>query len=313
MLRLRAARRKARAAAIAELLAVLRGLDAYRAAGGPLSQQSGVAWVNLPDRNLRTALCRLSGLGYIEAVELVAPREESDSRNQSGSKPRKPAVTKRNLARWKGHDVALVRVYEESDESLRAHAPDRRAFLLECNDGVVRAIPGYRGGRGPLEHRALPVIDARLLVNLVTCEVACEAHRPRLLDPFAGAGGVIIEANSKGFATTSLDRDPALRFGLNRLAARHVVGDALSMPFAAASFDAIASEPPYHPSALEVVVASIAEIARVIRPGGRVSMLIASAQAAAVRQAAIRAELKLELEVPIDRKGTPVSCLCWLR
>ena len=301
VLRLRAARRKAREAALAEMLAVLRGLGAHRSAGGPLSDQPGVAWVSLPEPNLETALGRLSGLGYTEAVELVTPPGKADANSKAHTKP--------IITRWKGRDVALVRVYEESDQSLRANAPDRRAFLLECNDGVVRTIPGYRGGRGPLEHRALPVIDARLLVNLVTCEGAC----PRLLDPFAGAGGIIIEANSKGFVTTSLDRDPALRFGLNQLGSRHVVGDASSMPFAAASFDAVASEPPYHASALAAVVASLAEIARVMRPGARVAMLIASEQAAAVRQAATCAGLRLELEVPIDRKGTPVSCLCWLR
>ncbi|MFI5351557.1 MAG: TRM11 family SAM-dependent methyltransferase [Candidatus Binatales bacterium] len=301
VLRLRAARRKAREAALAEMLAVLRGLDAHRSAGGPLSDQPGVAWASLPEPNLETALGRLSGLGYTEAVELVTPPGKADANSQARTKP--------IITRWKGRDVALVRVYEESDQSLRANAPDRRSFLLECNDGVVRTIPGYRGGRGPLEHRALPVVDARLLVNLVTCEGAC----PRLLDPFAGAGGIIIEANSKGFATTSLDCDSALRFGLNQLAARHVVGDASSMPFAAASFNAVASEPPYHASALAAVGASLAEIARVTRPGARVAMLIASEQAAALRQAATRAALRLELEVPIDRKGTPVSCLCWLR
>jgi hypothetical protein len=301
VLRLRAARRKAREAALAEMLAVLRGLGAHRGAGGPLSDQPGVAWVSLPEPNLETALRRLSGLGYTEAVELVTPPGKAGANSKPHTKP--------IITRWKGRNVALVRVYEESDQSLRANAPDRRAFLLECNDGVVRAIPGYRGGRGPLEHRALPVIDARLLVNLVTCEGAC----PRLLDPFAGAGGIIIEANSKGLVTTSLDHDAVLRFGLSQLAARHVVGDASSMPFAAASFDAVASEPPYHASALAAVVASLAEIARVMRPGARVAMLIASEQAAAVRQAATCAGLRLELEAPIDRKGTQVSCLCWLR
>ena len=305
VVRLRAARRKAREAALAEVLAVLRGLDAHRSPGGPLSDQPGVAWVGVPEPNLEIALRRLSGLGYTEAIDLVAPPGKADANSEPHTKP--------IITRWKGRDVALVRVYEESDQSLRANAPDRRAFLLECNDGVVRTIPGYRGGRGPLEHRALPVIDARLLVNLVTCEGTSEAAGRCLLDPFAGAGGIIIEANSKGFATTSLDRDRALRFGLSQLAARHVVGDASSMPFPAASFNAVASEPPYHASALEAVVASLAEIARVMKPGARAAMLIASEQAAAVRQAATRAGLRLELEVPIDRKGTPVSCLCWLR
>jgi hypothetical protein len=181
VLRLRRSRRKAREAAVAEIVAVLRDLDARAAPGGPVSDVPGIAWVTLPEENVMSAVSRLCGLGYTAAVELVTALKDVGPQD-------KPLV-----ARWKGRDVALVRVYEESDDSLRTKAPDQRTFLLECGDGVVRTIAGYRGGGGVLEHRALPVVDARLLVNLV----ATEAHG-RLLDPFAGAGGVIIEANSTG-------------------------------------------------------------------------------------------------------------------
>jgi tRNA G10 N-methylase Trm11 len=85
------------------------------------------------------------------------------------------------------------------------------------------------------------------------------------------------------------------------------------MPFAAGSFDAVASEPPYHASALEAIVASIPEAARVVRQGRRIAFLVASEQAAAVRSAGDQAGLRLELEAPINRKGTEVSCLCWVR
>ena len=275
---------------------MLRGLDARAAPGGPLSDLAGVAWVTLPEENVMSAVSRLRGLGYTAAVELVTPLKDVGPQD-------KPMVT-----RWKGRDVALVRVYEESDDILKTMAPDQRTFLLECADGVVRPITGYRGGGGVLEHRALPVADARLLVNLV----ATEAHG-RLLDPFAGAGGVIIAANSKGFATVSMDDDRALRFGLAELSACHVVGDASAIPFATGSFDAVASEPPYHASALEAIVASIPEMARVVRPGRRIAVLVASEQAAAVRRAGDSAGLRLELEAAIDRKGTEVSCLCWVR
>lgn len=296
ILRLRPSRSKAREAAVAEVLALLRGLDARAAPGGPLSELAGVAWVTVPEKSLESAMGRLQGLGYTTAVYLVTPPGEVNPRH-------KPLVT-----RWKRREVALARIYEESDASLRAKAPDRRTFLLECDDGVVRPIAGYRGGSGVLEHRALPVADARLLVNLVAAE-----GYGRLLDPFAGAGGVIIEASSRGFTTTSLDRDRTLRFGLAELSAFHVVGDASALPFANASFDAVATEPPYHASALEAIVASISEVARVVRHGGRAAFLVASEQADAVRRAGHRAGLSLEFEAAIDRKGTNVSCLCWLR
>jgi hypothetical protein len=296
VLRLRRSRLRAREAAVAEVVAMLRDLGAHSTAGGPLSEVGGVAWVALPAGNLAEATRRLSRLGYSGAVDLVRPPEAVPAESRS------PSV------RWRRVDFSLVRAYEESDERLRASAPDRRTFLLECGDGVVRPIAGYRGGRGPLEHRALPVEDARLLVNLVA-----DPARGSLLDPFAGAGGVVIEARHAGWTVVSLDLDPALRFGLGELSNLHVVADATALPFATASVDAVAAEPPHHPSALGVVTAAIGEIGRVLKVGGRAAVLVASHQAGAVRRAAGDAGLSPELDTPVDRKGTDVCCLCWLR
>jgi len=296
VLRLRRSRHRAREAAVAEVVALLRDLGAHPAPGGPLSEVAGVAWVALPAGNLRAAGQRLRRLGYSSAVDFVRPLESV------------PADSEHPIVRWKRADFALVRAYEEADEHLRAGAPDRRTFLLECGDGVVRPIAGYRGGRGPLEHRALPVEDARLLVNLVA-----DPERGSLLDPFAGAGGVVIEARLAGWAVVSMDRDPALRHGLRELSDLHVLADATDLPFANASVGAVATEPPHHPIALPAVTAAIAEIGRVLAVGGRAAVLVASHQADAVRRAAGEAGMALELDTPIDRKGTDVSCLCWLR
>ena len=281
---------------MAEVIALLRGLGARAAAGGPMSEVPGVVWVALRDANLERALGRLHGIGYTESIDLVASPNDVNPRDRP------------QLTRWKGREVALLRVYEESDESLQMNAPGRRTFLLECGDGIIREIVGYRGGSGILEHRALPVADARLLVNLVT------SHRgASLLDPFAGAGGVVLEANAKGLASFSIDRDSTLRFGLARISSRHVVADASALPFEAASFDAVATEPPYHASALDSIVASISEATRVTRDGGRIAYLVASEQTSAIRRAGEGAGLRLELAAPIDRKGLAVTCLCWTR
>lgn len=277
------------------MLAVLRRFGARAASGGPLSEEPGIAWVTLGEDDLESALPRLRCLGYTAAVDLVSDQPVVKSHRHS------------DAMRWKGRNVALTRVYEESDESVRASAPDRRTFLLECADGVTRAIAGYRGGRGPLEHRGLPVEDARLLANLVAA-----AETRLLLDPFAGAGGVILAAKARGLSALSVDADPALRFGLAQLADWHLIGDASSLPFASGSLDAVAGEPPYDPSALDTVLASIAEIARVLRPGGRAALVVASAQAIELRRAAADAGLTAELDCKVDRKGTDVSCLCWI-
>jgi SAM-dependent methyltransferase len=297
VLHLRRSRRRARDAAVAEVAALFgdRGGRALR--GGPLSEVSGVAWVGLDDTPASVIAERLAFLGYTEAVDLVRPADQVGDTDDAWLR-----------ARWKGRDVVLVPVYAESDDAWRAGAPDQRSFLLECGDGVVRRIEGYRGGRRPLEHRALPVADARLLVNLVA-----SPSRGRLLDPFAGAGGVVIQAHAAGWQTYSIDADPTLRYGLAELADLHAVGDAAALPFATGSLDAVATEPPYHASALDSVVAAVPEIGRVLRPGGRASVLVGADQAEAVLSAGKQAGLTAELDTAIDRKGTPVVCIRWLR
>ena len=296
VLRLRTSRRKSRRAAVAEVLGLLRGLDIRPASGGPLAEIRGTAWVNVAHEDLDDALGRLHRLGYTAAVDLVTPIGDSKKGERS-------AVTW-----WQGNEVALVNIWSERDQEMRATAPDRRSFLLECADGVTRRIEGYRGGAGALERRALPVEDARLLVNLVSI-----GPGGRFLDPFAGAGAVVLAARSRGFATTSLDVERKLRFGLAELSGHHVVGDASALPFADCSFDAIATEPPYHSSALELLKRSIREAARVARRGARVAFLVASSQADDAREAGQLAGQTLEFEEEIDRKGTLVSCLCWIR
>lgn len=290
----RNSRLRARAAATAEILQLLSDLGAREARGGPNGELRGVSWLMLPESNIASAAARLRRLGYTRSIHLV--------REQPSNGEEYPTV------RWRGRPVGLVPIYDEPDDDFREQAPDRRTFVLECGDGVVRPIAGYRGGRGHLEHRALPVVDARLLVNLVW-------SRPlgHLLDPFAGAGGIIAAANQAGWHTTSLDADRHLRFGLAVIAQRHVIGDATNLPFRAASVDAVASEPPYHPGALSAVVGAVPEIARVLKPGGRAAMLVGHESAAAVRDTARQAGLQEALYLPIDRKGTPVHLCSWIR
>ncbi len=296
VLHLRAARLKARELAVAEVVALLRDLDAQPANGGPLAETRGVAWVSLPAEHKATAAARLCRLGYSEAVDIVeSPGDEH---------PERPV----RLTRWRRRAVALRSVYSEPDPLLREDAPDRRTFLLQCGDGMVRPVVGYRGGGRVLEHRALPVVDARLLVNLVHAP-----NRGVLLDPYAGAGGVVLEAVRAGWSTVSLDSDPSLRFGLAAFGAQHLVADATALPLRPRSVDAVATEPPYHRSAKHDVSASIGEMARVLRPGGRASLLVAADQLEGLTEAGRAHGFQLDLATAVDRKGTAVACLVMTR
>ena len=291
---LRAARLKARATAVAEALCLLRDVGAEAAAGGPLSEQGGVFWISLPRDAVDQARGRLPLLGYTEAVDLADPVSEGEA---SGG----------GVVRWRRRAYRLVRLYEESPEEARERAPDRRAFALETAAGV-REVRGYRGDSGPLSRRGLPAYDARMLVNLVAAPGG-----GTLLDPFAGVGGVVIEALAHGCRAVSCDIDPALRYGLASLGRGHVVADARRLPMASGAIDAAATEPPYDAEATEAVVASLRELARVVRPGGRVAMLCAESQREPLRREAEAAGLSLVHEEAIDRKGVACAVVLWER
>jgi tRNA G10 N-methylase Trm11 len=132
-----------------------------------------------------------------------------------------------------------------------------------------------------------------------------------LVDPFAGVGGLVIEAVARGCRVVSCDADRSLRYGLTLLGASHVVADARRMPFATATFDALATEPPYEPEVTQTVVDAMHEGARVLRRGGRIAMLCAASQSKALRRAAMGLPLALLHEEPLDRKGLECTILAW--
>ncbi len=298
---LRPARCKARTIATVEALSLLRDLHAVAPVGGPLSEQGGVFWITLPVNSLEAAISRFPRLGYTYAVDVLEPAIEQHSSFDR-------AQDQTRLVRWHHKLHRLIRLYEEDVRALRESAPDRRTFLLETSEGEVRSIRGYRGDGRVSSRRGLPVCDARLLVNLVSA-----GEGTLLLDPFAGAGGIVIEAFASGCLVTSADRDPALQPGLAHLGACHYVADARCLPFAAETFDAIATEPPYHEEAQRMVIEALREMYRVLKEGGRLAILCATAQADALRREAVSLGLRLYLDSPVNRKGLDVVVLAGLK
>ena len=293
---LRAARRRARAAAVAEALALLHDLEPSAPAGGPLADRGGVFWVELPGRQVAASTARLPRLGYSTAVDLLVAGQAP------GRAAGPPAV------RWRGRGWRLERLYAEDPTGHRDAAPDRREFLLEAGGGPVRPVRGYRGGGAALARRGLPVCDARLLVNLVA-----PARPGRLLDPFAGVGGVALEARAAGWSTVTADLDPALRHGLGRLSGAHLVADARALPLRPGCLDAVATEPPYDRGVGPLADQALAETHRLLRPGGAAAFLCAAWQAAGLRATAAALGWRVVLDCPVDRKGVPVVALAWRR
>ncbi len=164
-------------------------------------------------------------------------------------------------AEWK---VYQREVYVQNAQALLNEAPDGRLFQIE-RDGKTHLVKGHHF------HRALSPLDARFLFN-----IAKLAHTMRLLDPFAGWGGIILEAKRRGFSIFASDIDACLSPGLAQLAPqRYLIGDARSLPFPANYFDAIITEPPFRNRYRQAVMDSLPELHRVLKPTGKMVLLIA--------------------------------------
>lgn len=288
------ARRKATQVAAREALKLMASLGARQVTAGPFGDPRGLFYLEMPSAEVGAAVERMPLLGYTASVERVNIVDHAQGKKRG------------ELARWRGKPYTLEVLYEVDAQELRQRAPDRREFLLPAPRGGVRKVVGYRGDGGELGKRGLPVLDARLLVNLAVAE-----SPRRFLDPFAGAGGVIVEALQHGYAASSTDIDPTVMHGLRFLGARHAVADARALPFPEAAFDSIASEPPYDASATQVVCDALPEIDRVLSPAASVALLVAEIQSEAIAKDALRLGWIEELNEHIDRKGLPVTILNW--
>jgi hypothetical protein len=291
---IRTSRQQARIAAIVEALHLLNGLPAVSLVGGPLADRRGVFWIAVPPEAAREAVRRFPRLGYTAAVDRAVPLAAE-----------RPTADKSQKVRWRGVAYQLERVYQENPDQILEESPDRRPFLL-AKEGKPVLVHGYRGDGRELSRRGLPAPDARLLVNLVAT-----AHPARFLDPFAGIGGILLEAGKHGLTVVSADVDPVLRFGLQAMSGRHSIADAARLPFASEGFEAIATEPPYHPASESFLVEALREMHRVLILGGRLALLCAAWQTDLFRSTGAELRMSTFLDSPINRKGLDVAILGW--
>jgi SAM-dependent methyltransferase len=298
------ARRKARKVAEAEAFQLLRDLNPQVLRGGPLSEMKGVFWIGVPAEAMDLAKARFPRLGYTQSVDIPLVVQGSELPTEVAK-----AVSRGELVRWRNQYYRIVRVYEADPRLMLDSAPDRREFLLPLSGGNIQPVRGYRGDGNALSRRGLPPYDARLLVNLVRPENPA----PVFLDPFAGVGGVVLEAIASGYRVLSGDIDPFLMHGLAFYGAQHSVADASNLPFASDSIAAVATEPPYDVSTAELVQPWLVEMTRVLKPKARLAVFCAAWQADGFRRASQNANLVVYLDAPVNRKGTDCVVLAWVK
>lgn len=173
---------------------------------------------------------------------------------------------------------SLVKGYvnlENPEEEFRAIISGSRCYFGRV---LWRSDPGRfakrRPGDRPFFHPG--VMMPRLVRALLN--ISCVRRGERLLDPFCGTGGMVLEADLLGIAGVGSDIDPEMVRGsrLNTMRGEIIQSDSRKMPFPDRSFDAVVTDLPYGQSVIvrarsldSLYHDALGEIARVLRPGRR--------------------------------------------
>jgi len=284
--RIKKSRLKARDLALQETKSIINNNDVDVVLGGPLSSERGIIAAYLPDSFDIDALAQnFPNLGYIGQVDIMVPTTHET----------------KDTIKWKGAFYKLETIYEENAEEVRNQAPDKRSFLLPDPNGNLRYVVGYRGDGTETGKRALPVEDCKMMLNL-----ACVKIGQRILDPFAGAGGIVFAAVHAGFDVFSSDVDPKMQYGLTDFGSKHQVADIRKLPFEKDFFDAIVTEAPFDHKVTKTVADGLGEMKRVLKPFGNIVLMVADYQAKEIKNAATCIGLNISTDQPLDRKGTAV-------
>ena len=291
--RVRTSRLKAIDLALKEVSVLFADSGADFVIGGPLSQQKGIIAASFPSETETAGLIAVfQRLGYVCAADEMIPCRQE----------------KRDAFKWKGNYYFLENIYSADEEELRNQAPDKRTFLLPDADGNPHRVTGYRGDGSKTGRRALPVEDCKFMINLSGLK-----EGQKLLDPFAGAGGIVFFAVKNALKVYSSDVDEKMQYGLRDFGSKHFVADIRKLPFENDFFDAIVTEAPFDEEVTATVADGLSEMKRVIKSKGAIVMMAASYQAEQIRQAAKASALMIDIDRPLNRKGTAVHIFKFLK
>jgi hypothetical protein len=248
---LRRRKMKSRGLALAEIMSLFGDLGASLAESYPALNKKGALWVTIPSVNCEKASRRFGLLGYTDVVY----RLDQIPDGSSGT------VWFRNRS-WE-----LTELHRTDSDELRESAPDRRDFELLNMDGSIKRVKGYRGGRSTEGPKPLTVPDCKLLVNLVYpgSNMCGSGDALSFLDPFAGVGGIVIEAARCGHRVYSCDIEPRIAPGLRNLDSFHSVADCALLPFSDGGFDLLATELPFSVLEKDTLSRWVFELNRVMK------------------------------------------------
>ncbi|MEA3404026.1 MAG: hypothetical protein U9R79_22545 [Armatimonadota bacterium] len=230
-------------------------------------------------------------LGYTEALVQVTRHPGAGL----GVEHRPP----RKVERWlvgayrRGDDLEIHELIWRADEQARlARSPHSRPFKVRI-DGEIELSLGRR------RHRRLSCCDAMVMLNLARVDAGA-----LVVDPFAGIGGIALEARRMGLQCLSGDIALALAPGLREVSGGlAAIWDAAALPLSDACADAVVTEPPYEEQLQADVAAAMPEMARILKPCAYAVVLMQEELADDTLQAAASAGLTSCGQHPIRRAG----------
>jgi len=284
---------KAKDLAVREAMMVLNKREAVFLPNGPLSDFKGSFIILVPKDRMEGIEQDLDLLGYSNRYLLL-----------DFEYPQIGDETNLNITSfiWKKRPFGVKELFVQNEEKYIAHSADNRLFKILDFEGKVKDVNGYRGDGKEIGRRALPVEDSKILINL-----AMPQEEEKLLDPFAGGGGIIFEARQiQGLKLFSNDIDPVVSPGLESYGANHTINDIRDLSYEDESFDVIVTEVPFAYSTTQIVCEGISRLTKILRYHGRMSIMCGEGQAEEIAKRARVEGLLCYSRIEVDRKGTPV-------
>ncbi|MFO8080999.1 MAG: hypothetical protein R6V07_11925 [Armatimonadota bacterium] len=236
-------------------------------------------------------------LGYAEALTRIT-REFGAGRGMEHREAKK--IDRWLVGEYRRDEDRVVHelIWRADDEARMERSPHRRPFKMRI-DGEVEATLSRR------QRRRLSCCDSMAMLNLARVDRA-----DLVVDPFAGIGGIVMEARRMGLEAVCGDIAPALAPGLREVSGGlAAIWDARSLPLPDDCAAAVVTEPPYSDEAHADVLAAMPEITRVMAPDARAVILIDEEMAADVLTATETAGLHAQEHYTVHRAGSMTARL----
>ncbi len=196
--------------------------------------------------------------------------------------------------------IHFSEVYVQDEDERLKNSPHNRGFLIEKNGTLIQA-------KGHKFHRGLSPLDAKFMFNIAQLSPGTKrsfAPGELIFDPFAGFGGIVLEASRRRLNIVASDIDMSLSPGLKRASDKKcVICDAAHLPFPTALFDAVVTEPSFRRIHRQSTLHSLPDIRRVLKPHGRMVLLISEDMYDAVTAILKKLGGKLSSEYKLRRQG----------